>query len=354
MVDHFSGSALVLGAGAWGTALASHWADRAPVGRVRLWARDASLLVHLRQDRENKKYLPSISLSRGLEFDHDLAGSLIRWRNAVRASGEPGLLVLATPVSGLSETARAVAQVLGAKSLPGEGLLWLSKGLLTRGDGLLWPSDLVSDALPHWPSAVLTGPSFAQEVAQGLPCALSLASQDYDFARQAARQCHGGSMRVYASNDLVGAQLGGAMKNVLAIAAGVADGLALGANARAALITRGLAETARLGLALGAKPKTFMGLSTLGDLVLTATGDLSRNRRVGLGLAQGHCIADILKSLGHVAEGVPTAPAMVALATKVGVEVPIAQAVSQLLTTTVSAAEVLKALLSRDPVDESD
>ena len=247
------GPVLVLGAGAWGTALAVHLAHREGAGSVGLWARDPALSARLSEDRVNAKYLPGVTLPSVLVIARDLDRALSEWREAVARQETLGLLVFATPVAGVETTAQAVAQVLGPVARPHEGLIWLSKGLAVTPEGRSfdWPEDLVARALPAWPRGALTGPSFAQEVAQGLPCALTLASQDAAFAREAARFCHGGAMRVYASADLVGAQLGGAMKNVLAIAAGVADGLALGANARAALITRGLAEAARLGHALG-------------------------------------------------------------------------------------------------------
>lgn len=352
MTDVLRGPALVLGAGAWGTALAVHLAQRAGAGQVGLWARDPALSARLHEDRANAKYLPGVSLPPSLAIASDLGLALAQWREAVARQGTLGLLIFATPVAGLESTARAVARLLGPAARRHEALIWLSKGLSVTSEGLFyWPDDLVARALPDWPRGALTGPSFAQEVARGLPCALTLASQDAVFAREAARFCHGGAMRVYASADLIGAQLGGAMKNVLAIAAGVADGLALGANARAALITRGLAEAARLGQALGALPQTFMGLATLGDLVLTATGDLSRNRRVGMALAAGQTLQEILGGLGHVAEGVSTAPAILALARQKNVDLPIVEAVCRLIEGAPVQA-VLQALLSRDPVDE--
>lgn len=346
------GPVLVLGAGAWGTALAVHLARRAAAGSVSVWARDQVLADQMAADRVNARYLPEVVLPQSLLVTASLQPALASWRSQVRTQAGLGVLILATPVSGLRPLAQEIADSLGAAQEK-EGLLWLSKGLAVTSEGLLWPEDLVAGPLAAWPRGALTGPSFAQEVARGLPCALTLASNDAAFARQAARACHGGAMRVYASSDLVGAQLGGAMKNVLAIAAGVADGLALGANARAALITRGLAETARLGQALGAQGQTFLGLSTLGDLILTATGDLSRNRRVGIALAKGQPLSEILSGLGHVAEGVSTAPAILSLGQAHGVALPIVQAVCQLLSGTASVPSVIQELLERDPVDES-
>lgn len=352
---------LVLGAGAWGTALAIHLARRAPVGRIRLWAREAERIEALARDQENHRYLPGQRLPQGLALVADLRTALLDWRQdaaqvpAVSHGRSRALLVLACPVAGLSSLSANLRQTLGPAQA-GEGLIWLSKGLVMQPGqtaAFAWPSDQVDKACSQWPSGALSGPSFALEVARGLPVALTLASHQMDWARAVASQLHGGGMRVYTSPDLIGVQLGGAIKNVLAIAAGVADAMALGANARAALITRGLAEAARLGQALGAQPETFMGLATLGDLVLTATGDLSRNRRVGMGLAAGRPLDQVLSELGHVAEGVLTAPAIAALGQARGVELPITQAVCRLLSGDWSAQRAMQELLTRDPTDES-
>jgi glycerol-3-phosphate dehydrogenase (NAD(P)+) len=353
--ERFSVPALLLGAGAWGTALAIHWSRRAQPGQVALWARRPELLAELADRRLNQRYLPGVGLPDALELREDLRLSLLTFRERSQRSNPPGgLVVLACPVAGLSDLAAQVTETLGPAE-PGEGLVWLSKGLVQDDEGFYWPSDLVRRAMKaDWPMAALTGPSFAMEVARGLPCALTAASTDLAFARRIARICHGGGMRVYASDDLLGAELGGAVKNIMAIAAGVADGLGLGANARAALLTRGLAETARLAVALGARPESMLGLAVLGDLVLTATGDLSRNRRVGLGLAKGEALQQILTGLGHVAEGVNAAKAVAGLAQRCEVDMPIVQAVCQLLSGERSAKEMLSELLSRDPVDELD
>jgi glycerol-3-phosphate dehydrogenase (NAD(P)+) len=343
---------LVLGAGAWGTAMAIHLARRTQPGLIGLWARSTQQAEQLSKDRENKRYLPDHALPVGLSICPDLTIALQNWRQQVTEHGR-GLLVLASPISGLAELCAAVYQALGPAQ-SGEGLVWLCKGLVLADHDktLSWPSDLVSRECPGWPAGALSGPSFAQEVAKGLPVALTLASQDLTWAREAAQDLHGQGMRVYASDDLIGVQLGGAIKNVLAIAAGVADTMALGANARAALITRGLAEAARLGQAMGAHPETFLGLATLGDLVLTATGDLSRNRRVGMGLAAGKTLDQVLADLGHVAEGVTTAPAIAALGERLQVELPITQAVSRLLAGQTTARQAMEELLTRDPTDE--
>ena len=353
--ERFSVPALLLGAGAWGTALAVHWSKRAQPGQVALWARRPELITELADTRLNQRYLPGIGLPDALELSADLRLSLLAFRERSQRSNPPGgLIALACPVAGLSQLAAQVTETLGPAK-PGEGLIWLSKGLVQDNEAFYWPSDLVGRAMKaDWPMAALTGPSFAMEVAKGLPCALTAASTDLAFARRLARICHGGGMRIYASDDLLGAELGGAVKNIMAIAAGVADGLGLGANARAALLTRGLAETARLAVALGARPESMLGLAVLGDLVLTATGDLSRNRRVGLGLAKGEPLQRILTGLGHVAEGVNASKAVAGLAQRCEVDMPIVQAVCQLLCGERSAKAMLSELLSRDPVDELD
>jgi glycerol-3-phosphate dehydrogenase (NAD(P)+) len=353
---------LIVGAGAWGTAMAVHWAQRAAPGAIQIWGRDPAAIDEMRRMRTNTRYLPGSRLPETLTIESDLQAACLRWRGLVTAHAAQhledeihGLMVLAVPMSGLAEAAENIHRILGPAQ-PGEGLLWLAKGLLLSKDHesgrLLWPHDLVMKGCPHWPMGACSGPSFAQEVALSLPVALSVASENLHWARAVAHACHGGGMRLYATADLIGVEVGGAMKNVLAIAAGVCDGLSLGANARAALLTRGLAEMARLGVALGAEQKTFMGLATLGDLILTATGDLSRNRRVGLALAKGEQLHDIVQKLGHVAEGVATAPALLTLAQQLGVDVPITESVCQLLTGETSAKEVIANLMSREPKDE--
>jgi glycerol-3-phosphate dehydrogenase (NAD(P)+) len=233
----------------------------------------------------------------------------------------------------------------------GAPVVWLCKGL-ERQSGLL-PHQIASDTMgPDAPVGVLSGPSFAQEVAQGLPTALTLAAQDAALARDAALTIHGAALRVYTSDDVVGVEVAGAVKNVIAIAAGICDGLKLGHNARAALVTRGLAEMRRFGLALGAKGETFMGLAGLGDLVLTATSDLSRNRRIGLALAQGAKLEDALGSLGHVAEGVYTSREVDRRADELKLEMPITRVVRRVLDGELSAKAALAELLSREPKAE--
>jgi glycerol-3-phosphate dehydrogenase (NAD(P)+) len=320
----------VLGAGAWGTALAAALAARHD---VRLWARDPAQAMAIAKAQCNARYLPEIELPAALRIESDLA--------RVRSGAE--LIVAATPVAGLRElTAR-----LGGANVP---LLWLCKGFEQASAAL--PHEIVAAAGLRAPSGALSGPSFALEVAKGLPCALTLASADGAFAARTAALLHGGRMRVYHSDDLVGVEIGGAVKNVLAIAVGICDGLGLGQNARAALITRGLAELARLGVALGGRAETVMGLTGAGDLILTATGDLSRNRRVGLELARGKPLAAIVADLGHVAEGVRSAHATLSRAAAAGVDMPITSAVDAVLAGRLTPPQAVDLLLSRDPKAE--
>ncbi len=317
----------VLGAGAWGTAVAVQAAARHP---TRLWARDADQVARMQAVQRNERYLPEVALPPSLTLSADLPASL--------AHGEPGLIVIATPMSALREMLQALP--------PDASVLWLCKGF-QAGTG--WLGHEVARAVrPQARSGVLSGPSFAQEVAAGRPTALVAASFDESLCQQAVDAFHGDTLRIYTSNDPVGVEVGGAVKNVLAIATGIADGLQLGLNARAALITRGLAEMARLGVALGGRIETFMGLSGLGDLVLTATGDLSRNRRVGLMLAGGKALPDILRELGHVAEGVYSAGMVLQRARAAGVEMPITEVVVALLEGKLSAQEAVSALMRRE------
>ncbi|MDR0672779.1 MAG: NAD(P)-dependent glycerol-3-phosphate dehydrogenase [Zoogloeaceae bacterium] len=322
----------VLAAGAWGTALAAAFAAR---HRVTLWAREAALVADMRAHRENRAFLPGFILPEALHFEDDLASAIT----------EAEILIVATPIVGLRPVLRQLADL--RVCVP---LLWVCKGF-EAGAGKL-PHEVFAEALPHLAGGALSGPSFAQEVAAGLPAALALASTDGAFARDMAIRLHGGQLRIYASDDLVGVEVGGALKNVLAIATGVCDGLKLGLNARAALMTRGLAEIARLGVALGAKKDTFLGLAGMGDLILTCTGDLSRNRRVGHDLAAGLPLEQALAGLGHVAEGVPAAREALRLATRLGIEMPITTVVTEVLDGRVSVREGVTQLLARDPGPE--
>src|SRR5947207_1551041 len=316
----------VLGAGAWGTAISCVLAARL---EVTLWARDAGQASTIASTRRNARYLPGFELPSTVKVTADLG-------DAVR---DAELLLAATPVAGL----RQLLEQLGG-SAP---LVWLCKGF-EQGSGEL-PHQIAAARLGDKARyGALSGPSFAEEVARGLPCALTLASRDAAFAREAATMLHGGRMRVYYSADLIGVEIGGAVKNVMAIAAGISDGLGLGLNARAALITRGLAEIARLGTALGGQPETFMGLAGAGDLILTATGALSRNRRVGPELARGRALKDIVANLGHVAEGVHSAREAAKLAEARGVEMPVTEAVTAVLEARLTPAAAVERLLARE------
>jgi glycerol-3-phosphate dehydrogenase (NAD(P)+) len=318
----------VLGAGAWGTAIAAALSSR---HRVILWARDAAQARAISTSRRNLRYLPEVELPENLLVTHEAHAAL---------SGAE-LALLATPVAGLREALTRVA---------GVPFVWLCKGFEQQSAAL--PHEIVAATGVRAPAGALSGPSFALEVARGLPCALTLAAADGDFAASTAALLHGGRMRVYHTEDLVGVEIGGAVKNVLAIAVGICDGLGLGQNARAALITRGLAELARLGVALGGRAETVMGLTGAGDLILTATGDLSRNRRVGLELARGKPLAAIVADLGHVAEGVRSARSTLARAKACGADMPITAAVDAVLDGRLSPPQAVEQLLARDPKAE--
>ena len=318
----------VLGAGAWGSALAANWA---PHHDVTLWGRNAAELDAMRASHVNARYLPDCPLPDALHFNPDFD----------RVVDEADLIVIAVPSHALRPTLAALAARPG---LP--ALVWVCKGFEPGSRKL--PHQLIAELLPaHTQNGVLSGPSFAQEVALGYPTALTLASHDSVLAQHLAETLSGHRLRIYAHDDVIGVEVGGALKNVMAIAAGICDGLQLGHNARAALITRGLAEMTRLGVQLGGHFETFMGLSGLGDLILTTTGDLSRNRQVGLRLARGQQLDAILAELGHVAEGVTTAPEVAALAGELGVDMPITRAVCQMLFEGLPAAEAVDTLLNR-------
>jgi len=299
---------------------------------VTLWARDPAQAEALARTRRNERYLRGIEIPAAVKVTSNLD-------DASRAE----LVLAATPVSGLRDVLKKIQNC--------NALVWLCKGF-EQGSGLL-PHQIAEQTLgPGARYGALSGPSFAEEVARGLPCALTLAALDAGFAREAAALVHGGRMRVYYSADLVGVEIGGAVKNVMAIAAGISDGLGLGHNARAALITRGLAEIARLGAAMGGQSETIFGLTGAGDLILTATGDLSRNRRVGLQLAQGLSLEKILHDLGHVAEGVYTAREIAKLAKARGVEMPVTDAVNAVLEGKLAPKAAVEQLLARDPKKE--
>lgn len=326
-------SIAVLGAGAWGTALAVSLAGR---HQVDLWARNPVQVAEMAATRANSRYLPDVVLPDALGFESDLESVL---------SGA-SLALAVVPSGALRPLLRELARLK-----PGLPVVWACKGFEAGSRKL--PHEVVAEELPpSTPCGVLSGPSFAREVAQGLPTALTLAARDQEFARETALLLHSSRLRVYASNDVVGVELGGAVKNILAIAAGISDGMGFGHNARAALITRGLAEITRLGLALDGHQETFMGLTGMGDLILTCTGDLSRNRQVGLQLARGRSLEAILRDLGHVAEGVNTAREVVELARERQVDMPISQAVYEVLYQGLAPRTAVEGLLNRVPSAE--
>jgi len=323
----------VLGAGAWGTALSI---SLAPRHAVTLWARSAGQADAMAKARVNQLYLPAYKIPQQVTVTADFATALDRAE----------LLLIATTTAGLRDVLR---QLVDARlTAP---LVWLCKGFEANSARL--PHQVAAEELPASLSrGVLSGPSFADEVARGMPTALTLASGDAAFAQRTARELHHDRLRIYSSDDDVGIEIAGALKNVIAIASGISDGLGLGYNARAALITRGLAEITRVGLKLDGRMETFMGLAGIGDLVLTCTGDLSRNRRVGLELAKGIRLEQILRELGHVAEGVYTARAVSSLARELKVEMPITRAVCRVMDQGIPARDAVDELLQRDPKAE--
>lgn len=332
----------LLGAGAWGTAMAAQAARYLHSGDVCLWSRSAKQIESIKKAEENSAYLPGIHLPRGLDLEED-------FESAISRLAQNDLLVIATPMSGLSET---VVQVLRLAKHP-LNIVWLCKGLepntaLLSHQVVQREDQLHSHGLKHSYGA-LSGPSFAREVGDGMPCALTIASNSPNLCEIVQAAFHHGNMRIYSTDDLIGVELGGAIKNVLAIAAGIGDGLDLGLNARAAVLTRGLAEMMRLVKAAGGRSETCMGLTGVGDLILTATGDLSRNRRVGLELAAGKPLPEILEGLGHVAEGVLCASAVGNLASRLGVEMPITTMMSEVLSGALAPHDAVKKLMGRDP-----
>jgi len=333
----------VLGAGSWGTALAAASSRR---HATTLWARDAAQAADMAAAHENARYLPGISLPKSLNFSSDLDATL----RSLQDEGAHRLIVLGVPVAGLTAICGELSHRLPALGLQDTPIVWTCKGF--EADTARLPHEIMRQALPDAIGGALSGPSFAREVAQGLPVALTVASTSTALREATTSAFHGAALRVYASADLVGVEVGGALKNVIAVACGIGDGLALGTNARAALITRGLAEMTRFGVALGARASTFAGLTGLGDLVLTATGELSRNRRVGLEIGAGRKLADILAS-GITAEGVRCARAARDRARAINVELPITEAVCAVLFDGVAPMTAVSALLARDPRDES-
>ena len=325
------GKVAVLGAGSWGTALAALVA-RHGYATV-LWGRDADGIAAIGRDHENPRYLPGIPLPDSLQATTDLAAAL----------AGAALVLVVVPSHAFAQTLRALAPHRPAAA----GVAWASKGFEPGSGRFL--HEVAAEVLgPDVPLAVVTGPSFAKEVAEGLPTALTVQSDAVAFAEAVAEVLHGPRFRAYTGQDMLGAELGGAMKNVLAVATGVADGMALGLNARAGLITRGLNEMLRLNQALGGQPETLMGLAGVGDLVLTCTGDLSRNRRLGLALGRGQGIDEAVRAIGQVVESIQTVDEVMRLANRHGVELPIAEAVQEVLHGRITPAEGLAQLMARE------
>jgi glycerol-3-phosphate dehydrogenase (NAD(P)+) len=328
------GPIAVLGAGSWGTTLAIH------LGRVgaapRLWARDPELAATIRVRRENPRYLAGIAIPEGVEVTADGDNALEGAR----------VVIVAVPSHFVEEVLRGPARAVAA----GAVLVSAAKGIEPRRMRRM--SELLDELCPGRSVAVLSGPSFAREVAEGKPTALVVASADEEVARALQRRLAGPSLRLYTNRDVIGVELGGALKNVMAIATGLCDGLGLGENARAALITRGLAEIVRLGAALGAQPATFAGLAGLGDLVLTCTGSQSRNHALGLAVARGRRLEEVERATRMVAEGVRTVASALALARRAGVSMPICEEVDAVLFRGKPVAEALASLLAREPKPE--
>lgn len=330
-------SVAVIGAGSWGTALAMQLArmDHA----VRLWARDVDQAKVMQEERVNRRYLPDFTLADNITVSADL-GSCVKGADRV---------LVVTPSHAFTETLIALRPLISKAT----GLAWASKGFEPGSGRLL--HEVATEAFGQdMPLALITGPSFAREVAAGLPTAVTVAASDPDFGEVWAALLHGAGFRAYYTADLIGAELGGAVKNVLAVACGMADGLGLGLNTRAALITRGLAETMRLGKAMRADPRTLMGLAGIGDLVLTCTGDLSRNRRLGLALGQGQSVEEAVAEIGQVVEGIKTAEETMRLAEKHGVDMPIAEQIHGILFKGWSARTGVRVLMERDLKRETE
>lgn len=321
---------LVIGAGSWGTALAIQFAR---LGRSsRLWARQAEQRAALERERVNARYLPGAVLPDGLEVVRDLDSALRETRT----------VLLAVPSHAFRGTLQHIRPALRLDAR----VAWATKGF-ELATGLL-PNVVAYEVLgPQRPGAVLSGPTFAKEVGAGLPTAMTVASADEVFARELAQQITGENFRAYTSSDVVGVEVGGAVKNVLAIGAGLSDGLGFGANTRIALITRGLVEMTRLGLALGAQKDTFMGLAGMGDLVLTCTDNQSRNRRFGLALAQGATLSEAQRQIGQVVEGVLAAKAVMGVAQSAGVDMPICASIQRVVHEGLEPRVAVKELMSR-------
>ena len=325
-----AGSIAVLGAGSWGTALAIRLA--ANHNAVCLWGHEPGFMKTLEKERQNRQYLPEFTFPENLSIEPDLATAIGQCRD----------LLLVVPSHAFREVLSKANYALSARTR----IAWATKGL-ENGSGKFMQEVLEEELGTRYPMAVLSGPTFAREVAAGLPTALTVASTNPPFANDLAARLHGETMRVYTSDDVTGVQLGGSVKNVLAIASGITDGLGLGANSRAALITRGLAEIIRLGDAMGARRETLMGLAGVGDLILTCTDDQSRNRQLGLALGRGDSLELAVREIGQVVEGFNTAREVLKLARQYKVEMPISEQVYRVLHEGLPPAEAEHNLLAR-------
>jgi glycerol-3-phosphate dehydrogenase (NAD(P)+) len=326
----------VMGAGSWGTALAIQLARAGHP--VRLWGRDAAQIGSMQQSRRNARYLPDAAFPPELEVTADMAAALRGARDAL----------IVVP----SHAFRSILQEIAPHLPPVTRIAWATKGF-ELGSGKL-PHQVVSEILPHRAGAVLSGPTFAREVGAGLPTALTVASHDEHFARQLALSLSGPNFRAYTQTDVMGVEVGGAVKNVIAIGSGIADGAGFGANTRVALITRGLAEMMRLGVQLGAARETFMGLAGLGDLVLTCTDDQSRNRRFGMALGRGETPAQAHAAIRQVVEGISAAQAVHAVAQRLAVDMPICREIHAIVHAGKPVRAAAQALMSREVRSESE
>ena len=336
----------VLGAGSWGTALAALASEQADTV---IWGRRPEITAEINEQHSNARYLSGVSLPPQLRAVSSFEAAV----EHVCGTSTGALIILGVPVAGLAETCSRLAGFLASRSHPPIHVVWTCKGV--HPDTGQLPHQVAHDALSGAKdvcAGVLSGPSFALEVAQGLPVALTVASEYASTGDVVLNALHGKASRIYTSTDITGVEVGGALKNVMAIACGISDGLRLGANARAALITRGLSEIQRLACALGGKEETVQGLTGLGDLVLTATGPLSRNRQVGLAIGEGRSLEDILSG-GMTAEGVRCARAALALGQRLGIELPITSVVCRVLFENLPPQEAVASLLSRDSRPES-
>jgi glycerol-3-phosphate dehydrogenase (NAD(P)+) len=326
----------VIGAGSWGTALAIQLAREGH--RTHLWGRDPAQLDEMRRARRNLRYLPDAPFPDALQVSDDLALALGDSRDAL----------IAVPSQAFRATLEGVEPLLA----PHTRIAWATKGFeITTG---LLPHQVAGEVLGARPGAVLSGPTFAREVGAGLPTAMTVASRDEDFAKELARRLSGLSFRAYTQTDIMGVEVGGAVKNVIAIGSGIADGMGFGANTRVALITRGLAEMVRLGVVLGAARETFMGLAGLGDLVLTCTDDQSRNRRFGMALGKGQSVSEAQGGIGQVVEGLTAARAVYEVAERSGVDMPICREIYRIMHEGKPVRAAVQALMGREVRSEAE